>query len=675
MTANPQDVNPVIERFAVLRGEILDVVDAITPLVENLGPFRPELEARMDFVRDSVDASRLNVVVIGAEGHGKSTLINAIVGQDLSPEAAQHPGTVAPVHFEYGDHPEARRFVQRVVDGGDAVWQECPDEATFNGYLLQELNQENEKRVVAAVVRLDHPMLANGLRLVDMPGIEGVSAKVSGEAARFVDQQAHAVLVVCRDRAYGPLARVARSLTARSRLDVDACVNNFSGPFFDKDEDELRVAIENQRTITRDKIDAEQGTLDLTPERIFVLDLLTVSGKASPRFRTESVVHDAEVARFRRRLADVVRERGVDRVIFLAAGDADECLMQVEAHLSSRRSMLEVLRRGGDEAAAVRAALESACDAAETAWDRLVAPDVVRSLADVNFAELSSVLRVARDQVLEEVTRQRADLERAAAAAGEVEGVVGKASTMWESRLSKSEAKDIHDAVNDVLQDRQGDVEAAQKQILEGLLDRYIASANSALDDVYRRVPALRTDVGHHHLDVPGLLAFRTEALDSDEGGDLLKLATAGAGAGVGGMVAGGGGIAILVGTALGPFTAAVAGSVGTAVLGWAVVDWVRGGKRAGVVKTLRKMQESLANLDLGPESDLRTEWDNVVAALASSVGEYFQGRLASVRALGHEGDSIVVAREVEGIDESLATAADLRRRLEEISDSAVRIG
>ena len=94
------EVLPVLQKFDALRREILSVLDDGLAAAQTLGA-RIEL-VNKDFTgaRNSVDASRLNLVVIGAEGHGKSTLIHAILGDELSPREKNEPGTVAPVYIE-----------------------------------------------------------------------------------------------------------------------------------------------------------------------------------------------------------------------------------------------------------------------------------------------------------------------------------------------------------------------------------------------------------------------------------------------------------------------------------------------------------------------------------------------------------------------------------------------
>ena len=90
-----------------------------------------------------MDASRLNLVVIGAEGHGKSTLIHAILGDELSPREKNEPGTVAPVYIE-GANVAQSEFLVEVLGPDGPVAVRCRDREEFFSYIRQAANPENK---------------------------------------------------------------------------------------------------------------------------------------------------------------------------------------------------------------------------------------------------------------------------------------------------------------------------------------------------------------------------------------------------------------------------------------------------------------------------------------------------------------------------------------------------
>ncbi len=169
----------LLVRFAGLRDEILRSVHTAAELTGRLGAFGDEFARDIRRVEDVVDLSRLNVVVVGAEGAGKSTFINALLEADVSTESRSDPGTVAPIHIEGGDGDTQYGVV---VGDPTAPVRVCADRADFDAFLLQKHNEDNKKDVIRGRVLMDHPLLWNGLRLVDMPGVAGVSSAVAREA-------------------------------------------------------------------------------------------------------------------------------------------------------------------------------------------------------------------------------------------------------------------------------------------------------------------------------------------------------------------------------------------------------------------------------------------------------------------------------------------------------------
>jgi Predicted GTPases len=134
----------VLDQFNHLHGQILNVLDEGRKLGEPLGPLQTGLDPVFETARIAVSLSRLNLVVIGAEGHGKSTLINSIIGEDLMPREAQHPGTVAPVYLEWSS--SAQPIFSVMLEGKDETMI-CKDVKEFAHYLLQKTNPKNKKKV------------------------------------------------------------------------------------------------------------------------------------------------------------------------------------------------------------------------------------------------------------------------------------------------------------------------------------------------------------------------------------------------------------------------------------------------------------------------------------------------------------------------------------------------
>ena len=183
----------VLDRFNELREEVIETLSAAHKLAQTVGPLAEQVEPHIAAAHRQVRESRLNLVIVGSEGVGKSTLINAIAGTELSPQEQMYPGTVAPVFLDWSSDTE---HVFTVLQRGESEPVRCRDADEFRSYLLQKDNQDNHKQVVWGRVTVDHPILAKGLRLVDMPGVEGLSPVIAIEAQRFIQSFAHAVAML-----------------------------------------------------------------------------------------------------------------------------------------------------------------------------------------------------------------------------------------------------------------------------------------------------------------------------------------------------------------------------------------------------------------------------------------------------------------------------------------------
>ncbi|SNS00862.1 dynamin family protein [Actinomadura mexicana] len=117
------------------------------------------------------------VTVVGEVSVGKSTLINALVGQEILPAATEALSSV-PVELRHGDRTSATVAVQR----GDAItYRELNGTAEIGEYLTTrgekgvEVRHGRDAFVRNAGITLPSPLLAEGLRLADTPGVGGLN--------------------------------------------------------------------------------------------------------------------------------------------------------------------------------------------------------------------------------------------------------------------------------------------------------------------------------------------------------------------------------------------------------------------------------------------------------------------------------------------------------------------
>jgi len=121
---------------------------------------------------------RFYVACVGQFKRGKSTLINALVGEAVLP-AGVAPVTSVVTVVRYGPELHAR------VRLADHAWQPIALGALV-AYVSEEQNPDNRKQVEAVEVFLPAPLLETGLCLVDTPGVGSVFAGASRATHDFV---------------------------------------------------------------------------------------------------------------------------------------------------------------------------------------------------------------------------------------------------------------------------------------------------------------------------------------------------------------------------------------------------------------------------------------------------------------------------------------------------------
>ena len=232
----------------------------LATIAEELGLSPLADEARELAAR--VSEGRFYVACVGQFKRGKSTLINALVGEPVLPTGFT-PVTAVPTVVRFGECLSAR-----IRAHGD--WQDIPV-SELSHFVAEEWNPENEKGIQGAEVFVPSPLLASGMCLVDTPGLGSVFAGNSVATQAFIPH-IDAVLVVLG--ADPPLAGEELALmeaVAKQVPDLILVLNKA-----DRTTEEERCAA---ATFTRQLL---QERLQRDPGRIFELSAQERANKRGP---------------------------------------------------------------------------------------------------------------------------------------------------------------------------------------------------------------------------------------------------------------------------------------------------------------------------------------------------------------------------------------------------------
>jgi ribosome biogenesis GTPase A len=161
----------------------------LAQLAQELGSEKVKEEA--EALAQRVTEGRFYVACIGQFKRGKSTLLNALLGDRILPTGVL-PLTTVPTIVRYGTSRRARVRFQ----GG--AWTDIEPEDLAQ-YVSEELNPENKKGVVGVEVFSPSPLLAGGMCFVDTPGLGSVFAGNTAATHAFVPHIDAAIVVVGAD--------------------------------------------------------------------------------------------------------------------------------------------------------------------------------------------------------------------------------------------------------------------------------------------------------------------------------------------------------------------------------------------------------------------------------------------------------------------------------------------
>jgi hypothetical protein len=157
---------------------------------------RPDLAVRARQALQRLHNPRVRVLVVGEFKQGKSMLVNALVNAPICP-IDDDISTSVPTVVRFAHQPSAT-VVRGAWGGGDADEREERFEVPIEqlaSHVSEVGNPGNHAGLKYAEARIPRDILADGLELVDTPGVGGL-ASVQGAATMAMLPSADAILLV-----------------------------------------------------------------------------------------------------------------------------------------------------------------------------------------------------------------------------------------------------------------------------------------------------------------------------------------------------------------------------------------------------------------------------------------------------------------------------------------------
>ncbi len=168
-----------------LKQSLLATVEDLRPLIHE------ESREALTEVGDKLREEVFNLVILGQFKRGKSTFINALLGEDLLPTAIVPLTSVVTV-IQYGPQVAVRIHF---LDGREeeAALSELPK------YITERGNPENRKGVREVTIFHPSPYLRDGVRIIDTPGVGSVYRHNTDVAYRYLPYVDAGIFVISAD--------------------------------------------------------------------------------------------------------------------------------------------------------------------------------------------------------------------------------------------------------------------------------------------------------------------------------------------------------------------------------------------------------------------------------------------------------------------------------------------
>lgn len=167
-------------------------------------PGRPEA-ARAQKLAEQVRAGRFSISVVGEFKRGKSTLVNALLGEEVVPTGVL-PLTAVTTELSCG---EPAATVEHLDGSRRAI-----DPGGLADYVTESGNPGNDKQVARVLVSGTWPLLSGGVVLVDTPGTGSIHEHNTGAAESALMEADGAVVVLSAD---SPLSASERDMLTHLR--------------------------------------------------------------------------------------------------------------------------------------------------------------------------------------------------------------------------------------------------------------------------------------------------------------------------------------------------------------------------------------------------------------------------------------------------------------------------
>ncbi|MFD1885044.1 dynamin family protein [Paenibacillus wenxiniae] len=245
-----------------LQSELIHLADTYIPYANGEGSNQKHKDVWESKLHHLEDGEFL-IPVLGIQGTGKSSLLNALFMNDIVLPVDADETTCIPVEIRYGRHNDGEVHVH--FEGKDTI-ERFYDKSRMEQFVHQRFNPGNEKQVSHIVVYKDDELLRNQIVFVDLPGVGSMTVRNVELTMNYIKKLSAAIF----------LLRTVPPITRSERMFLKQAWASLSSAWFiqnrwnDESEQEAADGEEHNMEIIQDI--AAQTNIK-APERIRIINI------------------------------------------------------------------------------------------------------------------------------------------------------------------------------------------------------------------------------------------------------------------------------------------------------------------------------------------------------------------------------------------------------------------
>lgn len=178
---------------------LLSFLEISESLISEIGPGCALYQEKLNELKNRLVEGRFHLAVLGQFKRGKSTLLNALIGEPILPVAVI-PLTAAPTFIQFGSVPMIQVSFGNGQSPESFTGQTTAERTAFlTQYVTEEGNPKNHRGVSQIEVVLPAPILSKGVVLIDTPGIGSTYRHNTQATLSFLEQCDAALFLISAD--------------------------------------------------------------------------------------------------------------------------------------------------------------------------------------------------------------------------------------------------------------------------------------------------------------------------------------------------------------------------------------------------------------------------------------------------------------------------------------------